>query len=554
MADTGWEHPDAVEWSRKIVEGFGLELHVVKSSTKTFLSMVRDRGMFPGPSQRQCTSDLKRDPIAKFIRNTVKESFVVSAMGLRAEESPARAKKEVATWNKRLSLVNRTVVDWLPIQDWTETMVRDHLSAREIPLHPVYEYLNRFSCRVCIFQTDADLKAVYENDREAFEIIANLEEEIGFTMRSGKSLRDVVGQSELVELECTVELDDAPEEETEAPLVVSFGGGVDSTAMLVEMKNRGIRPDLILFADTGAEKPTTYDHVRGFDSWLESVGFPTVTWVKYVPKIAKYRDLEGNCVDNETLPSLAFGMKSCSLKWKVDPQHRFLNNWAPAVEAWAEGDKVRRAIGYDNSGADKKRASKVTMAVGLDASGADKKRANSFAGAGQESEKYDYWYPLQDWNLDREKCKAVIEAEGLTAPPKSSCFFCPAMKKPELIELSQEHPSCSDERSRWKIATSPESITPAGSPKAKRRRPSDWVEGSPGGPSPRRTASRSPRTLSSLLSRQSASLPPNRSTTLSTFWSTARYAIASPRRSRSATGLDSRRFAPGRRGPSGARS
>lgn len=32
------------------------------------------------------------------------------------------------------------------------------------------------------------------------------------------------------------------------PLVVSFGGGVDSTAMLIEMKNRSIRPDVILFA------------------------------------------------------------------------------------------------------------------------------------------------------------------------------------------------------------------------------------------------------------------------------------------------------------------
>ena len=45
------------------------------------------------------------------------------------------------------------------------------------------------------------------------------------------------------------------------PLVVSFGGGVDSTAMLIEMKNRGIRPDVILFADTGAERPGTYIHI-----------------------------------------------------------------------------------------------------------------------------------------------------------------------------------------------------------------------------------------------------------------------------------------------------
>ena len=38
------------------------------------------------------------------------------------------------------------------------------------------------------------------------------------------------------------------------PLVVHYGAGVDSTAMLVGMAQRGITPDLILFADVGAEK------------------------------------------------------------------------------------------------------------------------------------------------------------------------------------------------------------------------------------------------------------------------------------------------------------
>ena len=43
-----------------------------------------------------------------------------------------------------------------------------------------------------------------------------------------------------------------------SPLVIAFGGGTDSTAMLIEMERRGVRPDLIQFADTGnrdAEKP-----------------------------------------------------------------------------------------------------------------------------------------------------------------------------------------------------------------------------------------------------------------------------------------------------------
>ena len=42
------------------------------------------------------------------------------------------------------------------------------------------------------------------------------------------------------------------------PLVVAYGLGVNSTALLVEFVKRDIRPDLILFADTGGEKPETY--------------------------------------------------------------------------------------------------------------------------------------------------------------------------------------------------------------------------------------------------------------------------------------------------------
>ena len=116
-------------------------------------------------------------------------------------------------------------------------------------------------------------------------------------------------------------------------LNVCFGGGVDSTAMLVLLKRAGIRPDLITFADTGVEKPDTYHHVRRMDAVLQSWGFPTVTWCRKVTTDrVGYTDLEGNCADNETLPSLAFGMKSCSIKWKQAPQDYALKG----LQVWPE--------------------------------------------------------------------------------------------------------------------------------------------------------------------------------------------------------------------------
>jgi hypothetical protein len=52
-----------------------------------------------------------------------------------------------------------------------------------------------------------------------------------------------------------------------APSVVSFGAGTNSTAILQGMLERGEKPDAILFADTGGEKPGTYRHLLRMQIW-----------------------------------------------------------------------------------------------------------------------------------------------------------------------------------------------------------------------------------------------------------------------------------------------
>lgn len=212
---------------------------------------------------------------------------------------------------------------------------------------------------------------------------------------------------------------------TKQPLIVSYGMGVDSTAVLVGLAQRGIRPDAILFADTAAEKDETYAYLATMNAFLDKVGFPRVTVVEYVVKNFKnwppYAGLEENCLTNGTLPSEAFGMGSCSEKWKQQPQNKWAASWAPAVEAWAQGGKVTKAIGYDDSSADQKRSCAADRTFKV-----------------KPDERYDYWYPLQEWHWDRARCIREIAAAGLPVPFKSSCFFCPNMKAPEIDALPAE--------------------------------------------------------------------------------------------------------------------
>ena len=103
-------------------------------------------------------------------------------------------------------------------------------------------------------------------------------------------------------------------------LLVCYGGGTDSTAELVEMSNRGVRPDLILFADTGGERPETYFYITMFSLWLAGHNMPPITVVK------GSKTLEDDCLARKALPSLAYGFKTCSQRFKAQPQDKFANH------------------------------------------------------------------------------------------------------------------------------------------------------------------------------------------------------------------------------------
>lgn len=198
------------------------------------------------------------------------------------------------------------------------------------------------------------------------------------------------------------------------PIVVSYGGGTDSTALLIECHKLNIRPDLILFADTGGEKPHTYEYIKTFSKWLVSKGMPEILTIKRNTRIRKTESLYDECIRSKTLPSIAYGYKRCSLKHKVEPQDKYVNNWIAAKDCWKNGNKVIKLIGYNAS---EPRRAKIT-----------------------ENEKYWYHYPLIELDITKEYCKEIILNAGLTLPGKSACFFCPSSKKSEILELQKNYP------------------------------------------------------------------------------------------------------------------
>jgi hypothetical protein len=178
--------------------------------------------------------------------------------------------------------------------------------------------------------------------------------------------------------------------------VISYGAGTNSTAMLVGMRERDERPDLILFADTGGERPETYRYRDCVSGWCVKAGFPEIITV------SEKHTLEEDCLNRSALPAIAYGFKSCSEHYKTRPQKRWL-----------------REHGYDE----------VMFLIGIDAGERHRVR---------ESENVKY--PLIEWNWGREECIKAIARAGLPQPGKSACFFCPSSKPHEVLQLKRQHP------------------------------------------------------------------------------------------------------------------
>ena len=158
------------------------------SSGKSLLDGVEERGMFPGAQQRWCTASHKRGPIERELLRYLKAhpgfgGRLVNCLGIRRDESPARAMRVPWRRNERMSVARREVFDWLPVFELAaEDVFRVIAEAGQSP-HPVYSFgLTRCSCSFCIFASRSDLRRAAELRPDLYAKYAQLERRIGHTL------------------------------------------------------------------------------------------------------------------------------------------------------------------------------------------------------------------------------------------------------------------------------------------------------------------------------------------------------------------------------------
>jgi 3'-phosphoadenosine 5'-phosphosulfate sulfotransferase (PAPS reductase)/FAD synthetase len=204
LGDMEW--PGSLELAKRQALMYPHRFEVSKYRDKdqkylTLLERIERRGRWPDNQNRYCTSEFKRGPGSRVVTKISKElrakgverPRILHVFGFRAQESPARRKKEVLTLNTRLTRGTQEVWDWLPIHHWEEDRVWHTIKNDKLPYHPAYDLgMPRLSCVFCIFAPKEALIIAGRNMPGLLEEYVALEKRIQHDFRHRMPLREVL--------------------------------------------------------------------------------------------------------------------------------------------------------------------------------------------------------------------------------------------------------------------------------------------------------------------------------------------------------------------------
>jgi hypothetical protein len=203
--------------------------------------------------------------------------------------------------------------------------------------------------------------------------------------------------------------------------VISYGGGVQSTALVVLAAQRRIDFPVALFSNVGddSEHPATLRYVREVAiPWAAERGVEVIElqrrrrdgstetlWERLMREGSRSLPIPVRMPDTG-----APGTRSCTADFKI----RVLARWLREHGA-TEDDPAVVAIGFSTD---------------------EFHRSSNRKAYPHEQPTY----PLLDLGLSRGDCQRLIADAGLPVPPKSACFFCPFHRPAAWREMRRDEP------------------------------------------------------------------------------------------------------------------
>jgi hypothetical protein len=180
--------------------------------------------------------------------------------------------------------------------------------------------------------------------------------------------------------------------------VLSFGAGLNSTALLIHLVEKEYPLDETIFADTGGETPETYAHLKVTEEYLREHNIP----LRIVA--SKHGTLYDTCNRRKVIPSQVW--RWCTRDKKITPIYSHYRTF---------GVPVVQYLGISYEERDRAKVS------------GDPLITNSF--------------PLIKNKIDRQGCMDIVMLADFDfpVPKRSGCFFCPFNNIARWIEIYQKH-------------------------------------------------------------------------------------------------------------------
>jgi PP-loop superfamily ATP-utilizing enzyme len=203
---------------------------------------------------------------------------------------------------------------------------------------------------------------------------------------------------------------------------ISYGGGVQSTALLVLAAQKRIDFRLFLFSNVGddSENPRTLEYVKEYaEPYAEQHGIELVTLQRIMQRTGQPRTLWEDLTRE--------GSKSLKIPVRM-------SNGAPGTRSCTATYKIE-VIGRELKRRGATEANPAVIGIGISVD--EIHRANN-----RKVEPHEViTYPLLDLGLRRVDCMRIIREAGLPVPPKSSCFFCPFHRPETWHDMRREQPA-----------------------------------------------------------------------------------------------------------------
>lgn len=220
--------------------------------------------------------------------------------------------------------------------------------------------------------------------------------------------------------------------------LTSYGGGVQSTALLVLAATGRFDCPLFLFANTGddSENPLTLAYVREVAApYAAEHGIELLELHRVMRDGSSRTLLQEIRGQDRSIPipvrmgSGGYGRKRCTDRFKIAVVRR---------------ETIRRGATAD---------APATVAIGISTDEIER------AGAGEGHDPRDPTrlrsYPLLELGISRHTCRQIIYSAGLPIPPKSACSFCPLHDKEGWRRIRREQPH------EWGVAVEVDGIVRA---------------------------------------------------------------------------------------------